>query len=148
MTSEGPRIRVVSAEIERSGHYLITQRRPDAVLPLLWEFPGGRVRDGEDDAATLRRTLAHRVGLDIEVGEQTMEVVHVYEGYSLTMAVYRCTADEQIEPEPHYVHDIAWVRPDQFGNYQFPGADQLTVDALLGSDQGTSIDALLANLEE
>jgi 8-oxo-dGTP diphosphatase len=70
MSTEGPRIRVVSAEIERSGHYLITQRRPDAVLPLLWEFPGGRVREGEDDAAALVRTLQSRVGLDVVVGEQ------------------------------------------------------------------------------
>lgn len=131
MSSEGPRIRVVSAEIERSGHYLITQRRPDAVLPLLWEFPGGRVREGEDDAAALVRTLQHRVGLGVTVGEQTMEVVHVYEGYSLTLAVYRCTTDESQEPEARHVHAIAWVRPEQFGNYRFPGADQQTVDALL-----------------
>lgn len=131
MSSEGPRIRVVSAEIERSGHFLITQRRPDAVLPLLWEFPGGRVRDGEDDATALARTLRHRVGLDVVVGEQTMEVVHVYEGYSLTLAVYRCTSDEKQEPEPRFVHAVRWVRPEQFGNFQFPGADQQTVDSLL-----------------
>lgn len=131
MTSEGPRIRVVSAEIERSGHYLITQRRPDAVLPLLWEFPGGRVHVGEDDATALQRTLRHRVGLDVVVGEQTMEVVHVYEGYSLTLAVYRCTTDEQQEPEARYVHAVEWVRPEKFGSFQFPGADQQTVDALL-----------------
>ena len=36
-------IRVVASVVERDGNYLITQRRPEAVLPLLWEFPGGRV---------------------------------------------------------------------------------------------------------
>ena len=43
-------IRVVAGVIERSGRYLITQRRAGAVLPLLWEFPGGRVEAGETDA--------------------------------------------------------------------------------------------------
>ena len=38
-------IRVVAAVIEHDGHYLITQRRPNAVLPLLWEFPGGKVEE-------------------------------------------------------------------------------------------------------
>ena len=40
-------IRVVAAVIAQDGKYLITQRRPTATLPLLWEFPGGRVEDGE-----------------------------------------------------------------------------------------------------
>ena len=133
MSTDVPRIRVVSAELERSGHYLITQRRPDAVLPLLWEFPGGRVHPGEDDAAALKRALKQRVGLDVVIGEQTMEVVHTYEGYALTLAVYRCSAPEDQEPEPLYVHAITWARPENFGQYRFPGADQHTVDMLLGS---------------
>ena len=43
-------IRVVAAVLEKDGRYLITQRRATAVLPLMWEFPGGRVEDGEIDA--------------------------------------------------------------------------------------------------
>ena len=46
-------IRVVAGVIERGGRYLITQRRATAVLPLLWEFPGGRVEPGESDAQAL-----------------------------------------------------------------------------------------------
>ena len=48
-----PLVRVVAAMIERDGRYLLTQRRSTAVLPLLWEFPGGRVERGETDAAAL-----------------------------------------------------------------------------------------------
>ena len=47
--SDQKAIRVVAAEIENDGKYLITQRRPGAILPLLWEFPSGRVEDGETD---------------------------------------------------------------------------------------------------
>jgi len=53
-------IRVVAAVIEREGRYLITQRRPTAVLPLLWEFPGGRVEESETDAAALKREVRQR----------------------------------------------------------------------------------------
>ena len=49
--AERKTIRVVGAVIERGGRYLITQRRPNAVLPLLWEFPGGRVEHGEERSA-------------------------------------------------------------------------------------------------
>ena len=48
-------IRVVAAVLERDGRYLITQRRPTAVLPLLWEFPGGKVEPGETDSQALKR---------------------------------------------------------------------------------------------
>ena len=51
-------IRVVGAMLEREeGRYLITQRRASASLPLLWEFPGGRVEEGESDQEALAREL-------------------------------------------------------------------------------------------
>ena len=66
--STRPTIRVVAAVIERDGQYLITQRRATAVLPLLWEFPGGRVETGETDKIALKRELGHRLGVTIELG--------------------------------------------------------------------------------
>jgi 8-oxo-dGTP diphosphatase len=126
-------IRVVSAEIQRDGRYLITQRSTRATLPLLWEFPGGRVREGEPDAATLARNLRKRLGVDIAVGEQAMTVEHAYDGYTLTLVVYRCVLTEG-EPRAVTVNALAWVAPDEFADYPFPGADQQTVDALLAED--------------
>ena len=122
--------RVVSAEICRDGKYLITQRAMKAVLPLMWEFPGGRVRAGESDEDVLRRNLLTRIGVDVEVGEMVMEVTHEYSGYDLVMCVYRCGIGEQ-DPKAKTVHALAWVTPEEFGDYPFPGADQKTIDALL-----------------
>lgn len=130
-----PRIRVVSAEIERDGRYLITQRRSEAVLAGLWEFPGGRVREGEADADTLRRALRERLGLDVTVGVETMEIEHAYESYALTLAVYRCTIPDTQEPQALYVEDYAWVLPEDFIGYEFPGADQATIDKLVRSNE-------------
>ena len=71
-----PTIRVVAAVIERDGRYLITQRRSSAVLPLMWEFPGGRVEAGETDSDALRREVLHRLGVEIEPGQLISYVNH------------------------------------------------------------------------
>lgn len=125
--------RVVSAEICRDGKYLITQRSMKAVLPLMWEFPGGRVRTGEEDQAVLQRNLLNRIGVKAEIGEMVMEVTHEYSGYDLVMRVYRCDIGEQ-RPQERTVSALAWVTPERFGEYSFPGADQKTIDALLSGE--------------
>src|SRR5262249_21322095 len=54
-------IRVVAAVVEDAGLYLITQRREEAVLAGLWEFPGGKVEAGESDEQALARELRERI---------------------------------------------------------------------------------------
>jgi len=122
--------RVVSAEIHRDGKYLISQRLPQAVLPLLWEFPGGRVREGQEDGDVLREKLMSRLGVEITVGELVLEVTHAYDGYDLVLRVYRCTLGEG-EPSAVRVNAVEWVAPEELRQYSFPGADQKTVDLLL-----------------
>ena len=122
--------RVVAALIERDGRYLITQRRPEARMPLLWEFPGGRVEPGETDEQALARELHENLGLEAAVGERVLHVTHGYQGYDLDFLVYRCAPGPR-EAAALRVHDLRWVRAEDFEDYPFPGADQATVDALL-----------------
>ncbi len=88
------KIRVVGAMIERDGHYLITQRPPTATLPLLWEFPGGRVEAGETDQEALARELREEMGIEVAVGDRTIHVEHAYESYDIDFCVYRCRLPE------------------------------------------------------
>ena len=90
MTSEHQTIRVVAAVIEDGGKYLITQRRPAAALPLLWEFPGGKVEEGESDAQALEREIMHRLGVEVKTGELISYVTHPYEHYSVELYLYAC----------------------------------------------------------
>ena len=129
MPPSKPHIRVVAAEIERDGCFLITQRRPEAAMPLLWEFPGGRVEAGETDSQALQRELREEMGIEVEVGALSLRVEHEYDRYTLDLLVYRCTTSDM--PSAIRVHALRWVPPDQFDQYEFPGADQQTVDALL-----------------
>lgn len=126
-----PSVRVVTAEIQRDGSYLINQRKATAVLPLLWEFPGGRVRGGETDDQALERAVRERNGITIEVGEQLHKTVHNYAAWQVELIVYRCSLTG-VEPYAHNVAAIAWAEPEDFEDYIFPGADQATIEALLG----------------
>ena len=124
-------IRVVAAVIAKEGKYLITQRRERAMLPLLWEFPGGRVEPGEEDATALKRELKERLEADVEVGDKVGERRHEYVGYTVELVLYsaRLKKDWLVARR---VRDFRWVPSDNFDGYQFPDADQRTMDLLLG----------------
>ena len=123
-------IRVVAAEIERDGRFLITQRRPKAILPLLWEFPSGRVEDGETDESALIREVEERLGVRVSVQQLSMFIKHDYEDYSLDFCVYRCALLSE-EIQSIRVHDWKWVTPTEMDSYEFPPADAQTIQKLL-----------------
>lgn len=136
MTSQKPdappkTIRVVAAVIEREGRYLITQRRPTAVLPLLWEFPGGRVEPGENDQEALRREVLHRLGADVEVRDLISFVNHQYEHYVVDLHLYECRLTGE-NLSALAVHEFRWVRSDEFERYEFTPADEASMSRLLG----------------
>lgn len=62
-------VHVVGAAILRDGRCLATRRGPRMRLPGKWEFPGGKVEEGEDPRAALARELREELGLDVDVGE-------------------------------------------------------------------------------
>ena len=124
-------IRVVAAVLERDGRYLITQRRATAVLPLMWEFPGGRVEAGETDQAALKRELVHRLGVDIEVGKLISFVSHPYEHYVVDLFLYECTLVTE-DLEPRAVSAFKWVASTEFDQYPFTPADEASMNKLLG----------------
>lgn len=124
-------IRVVAAVIDHDGKYLITQRRPSAVLPLLWEFPGGRVEEGESDADALRREVRHRLAVEITPGQLISFVSHPYEHYVVDLYLYECKLAGG-EPSEQNVHSFKWVTSAEFDQFPFTPADELSMNKLLG----------------
>ncbi len=124
-------IRVVAAVIAKDGRYLVTQRRPAAVLPLLWEFPGGKVEAGETDLQALKREVQHRVGVDIEPGAQISSVSHAYEHYTVELHLYDCRVTRG-EPAAVNVHQFRWVESEDFDRLPFTPADEASMTKLLG----------------
>ena len=124
-------IRVVAAVIEHGGKYLITQRRPSAVLPLMWEFPGGRVEEGETDADALRREVKHRIGVEVDPGQLISFVSHPYERYTVDLYLYECRLTKG-DPQALGVNAFKWVASPEFDQYPFTPADELSMSKLLG----------------
>lgn len=123
-------ITVVAAEIERDGRFLITQRRPEAILPLLWEFPSGKVEAGESNEEALAREIDERLGAKVEVGKPSMFIKHEYADYALDFCVYRCELIGDAL-EKRRVNDYRWVSPAEMEGYEFPPADAQTIRTLL-----------------
>ncbi len=124
-------IRVVAAVVERDGRYLITQRRASAVLPMLWEFPGGKVEAGETDQQALKREMTHRLGVEIECGKLISFVSHPYEHYTVDLFLYECTL-ATTTLEPLAVHAFKWVASSDFDQHPFTPADEASMNKLLG----------------
>jgi 8-oxo-dGTP diphosphatase len=124
-------IRVVAAVIDQGGKYLITQRRPSAVLPLMWEFPGGRVEEGETDADALRREVKHRIGVEVDPGQLISFVSHPYERYTVDLYLYECRLTKG-NPQALGVNAFKWVASPEFDQYPFTPADELSMSKLLG----------------
>jgi 8-oxo-dGTP diphosphatase len=129
--SPPPTIRVVAAVLERDGRYLITQRRATAVLPLLWEFPGGRVEEGETDAQALKREVRHRLGAEVEVGKLISFVSHPYEHYVVDLFLYECSLVSEVL-EAKMVNAFTWVTSAEFDQFPFTPADEASMNKLLG----------------
>ncbi len=117
--------------------YLITQRRPNAVLPGLWEFPGGRREEGESNADALRREVRERLGAEVVVAEPVWSYVrHEYEHYAVDLYLYECelkTAEAELECRA--VADYRWVTSEEFDRYPFTPADEASMRKLLGETE-------------
>ncbi len=133
MSAEPKTIRVVAALVERDGRYLITQRHETAVLPLLWDFPGGRVEEGETDEEALAREVMERLGVSVDVGQLISFVNHPYEKYAVDLYLYECTLKSD-RLSCRAVKDYAWVTSEELERYPFTPVDEASMNRLLGED--------------
>ncbi len=140
MTTEARSLRVVGALIERDGYFLITRRPASGSWPGAWEFPGGKVEDGEDDSCALRRELIEELGIEVEVGDLFMEVLDHDEGpRRLDLRIYRCKAGD--EPAKTLgVDEIRWLRAEEMVDLPFPTADRPVVAALIDRARDSKTD--------
>jgi mutator protein MutT len=116
------RIEVVAAIIRRANQILITRRLNDAHLPGLWEFPGGKVEQGESLEEALQREIREELGIGIAVEDEFFTVAHDYPTKSVMLHFFNCTIS-QGEPQPLDVADLKWVRPEELMSFDFPAAD-------------------------
>lgn len=122
-------MRVVAAVIETEGRYLITQRRATAVLPNLWEFPGGKVEQGERNEDALRREILERLDAQVRVLQMISFVRHPYERYTVDLHLYQCELLSEVRARA--VQDFRWIASIQFDDFEFTPADEASMTKLL-----------------
>ena len=113
-----------AALIDADGRVLICQRPEGKSLAGLWEFPGGKVEAGETPEACLIRELDEELGVKVAQACLAPFVFasHTYESFHLLMPLYLCRRWEgRVTAREH--NALAWVKPNQLGDYPMPPAD-------------------------
>jgi 8-oxo-dGTP diphosphatase len=114
----------VCAVIEREGHVLLAQRPPSKLLPLKWEFAGGKVEPGEDPAAAIVREIREELGCAIRITRALPRFVHDYGRVVIEMIPFVCALEKNTsEPHAHEHVALAWVQPADFERYDLAAAD-------------------------
>jgi mutator protein MutT len=122
---------VVAAVIEEAGAFLVTRRQKGVHLAGLWEFPGGKIDEGETHAAALAREIREELDADIEVGDLVFHVTHGYDDRTVALYFYRCTLTSQ--PRPLLGQEMRWVPRGDLAALGFPPADEELIKLLTGS---------------
>jgi 8-oxo-dGTP diphosphatase len=103
------------------GTVLLSRRRADQPMPLLWELPGGKVEQGESPEQALQRELHEELGTLAQVGPVYEVVAHAYPEFDLLMLVYSCVLTG--DPRPVEVAEVRWVPPHELAGYDVLPAD-------------------------
>jgi 8-oxo-dGTP diphosphatase len=120
------------ALIDADGRVLITQRPAGKDMAGLWEFPGGKIHDGETPEEALVRELKEELGIDTSIAclHAAAFASHAYEKFHLLMPLYICR-NWRGQVVPQEGQQIKWVMPSELKNYPMPPADVPLVSALL-----------------
>jgi 8-oxo-dGTP diphosphatase len=121
---------VTAAIIENDGKVLITQRGADDECPLLWEFPGGKLEEGETLEACIVREIKEELDLDISLNGIFTTSIYRYDGKDIHFTVFKaCVAAGKIELNVH--NDARWVEIRDLKKYNFMPADVEFADKLI-----------------
>ena len=125
---------VAAALIVEKGKLLVTQRKKDSSHGLLWEFPGGKVKQGEDPRGALRRELKEELDVEAEVGRLFDAVFHFYPEFPILLLVYRCRIERGFL-KPVECHDLRWVTLKELETLAMPPADDPIRKRLFSSEK-------------
>ena len=113
---------VVAALIWDGGRFMICRRPAHKARGLLWEFVGGKVESGETKAAALIRECREELDITPEVGDIFMDVVHEYPDLTVHLTLFEAKIAAG-EPRLLEHSALAWITPDEIGQYEFCPAD-------------------------
>jgi 8-oxo-dGTP diphosphatase len=120
-------LRVACAIIEHDGKVLAAQRSDRMSLPLKWEFPGGKINEGESVEECLKRELMEELGIAVMIHEAYPVATYSYPTFMVTLYPLRCTiASGEIVLHEHKA--VAWMLPDELQRLDWADADWPIID--------------------
>ena len=126
-------LKVTAGVLVRDGKFLIAKRKKEDVLGGLWEFPGGKIEEGETAEECLAREIKEELEITVEVGELITSNKHKYPHGYFELIAYRVKyISGEIILNDH--DDFKWVTIDEMNSFEFPPADILIIKKL--SDNG------------
>jgi len=122
--------RVVAALITRDGKLLVCQRTRHQTMPLKWEFPGGKIEEGEQPRDALRRELDEELGIQATIGDELARIQHEYPNGGMVELRFYIVRDYDGELENRIFKDIQWAEPKDLLKFDFLEADLTLVNDL------------------
>ena len=115
--------------IARDGRILIARRKPGDSLGGLWEFPGGKRKEGETMEECLAREIREELGIGIQVGPKRIEIEHRYPQRMIRLHCFECRV---LEGEPRAIDcaEWLWASPEDLTRYEFPPASRPLIEEL------------------
>ncbi|MBN1524057.1 MAG: (deoxy)nucleoside triphosphate pyrophosphohydrolase [Spirochaetales bacterium] len=121
---------VTAAVVCRGGKYFIAQRKEGGALSLKWEFPGGKVDEGETGKQALQREMMEELGVEADIGDFFCSTHFIYNGNMYELHAYLTS----FSGEPKVLNDheqYTWVLPEEFSAYDFADSDKGIIDKIL-----------------
>jgi 8-oxo-dGTP diphosphatase len=114
---------VVAALIFKDGKVLVCQRTRHQTMPLKWEFPGGKIEEGEQPRAALRRELDEELGIEASVGDEVARIRHQYKNGSSVELRFFVVRDYKGQLENKIFKDMRWADRSELPSFDFLEAD-------------------------
>ena len=122
--------RVVAALIVQDGKLLVCQRTRHQTMPLKWEFPGGKIEEGEQPRDALRRELDEELGIQATIGDELARIQHEYPNGGTVELRFYVVRQYQGKLENLIFKDIQWSEPKDLPKFDFLEADLTLVKDL------------------
>ena len=115
-------VKVVGAVIEKDEKILCAQRNGKKSLPNMWEFPGGKIEDGELPEAALKRELIEEMDCEINVLDKIVTTVYEYDFATIELTTYYAEmVSDSIVLREH--QDMKWLSRDELDSVEWAPAD-------------------------